>query len=79
MYWQQLANRILFGIDDYEVFSDISSKVWNTGRVLFHFPVKGRHKKGYTLDIHRLGFAAEQLAKWIGETNSVHPWQWSDC
>lgn len=48
MYWQQLANRLLLGIDDYEVFSDISSKVWNTGRVLFHFLVKGRHKKGYT-------------------------------
>ena len=37
-----------------------------------HFPPKGKPKKGDTMDIHRVGFAAEQLARWVAERTDVH-------
>jgi hypothetical protein len=36
-----------------------------------HFPPKGKPKKGDTMDIHRVGFASEQVARWVGERTDI--------
>ena len=39
----------------------------NTAPVFMHFPAKGKPKKADNMDIQRVGFSAEAIAKWIGE------------
>ncbi|CAL1543306.1 unnamed protein product [Lymnaea stagnalis] len=71
-YSQQYSNRLFFALVDYDEGSDIfQSMKLNTAPVFMHFPPKGKPKKGDTLDIHRIGFAAEQLAKWVGERTDI--------
>jgi regulator of sigma D len=36
-----------------------------------HFPPKGKPKQSDTIDIQRIGFAAEVIAKWIAERTDV--------
>lgn len=36
-----------------------------------HFPPKGKPKPADTMDIQRVGFAAEAIAKWIGERTDI--------
>lgn len=36
-----------------------------------HFPAKGKPKPLDTMDIQRVGFASEQIAKWIQERTEV--------
>lgn len=36
-----------------------------------HFPPKGKPKGADTLDIQRVGFAAESMAKWIAERTDL--------
>lgn len=37
-----------------------------------HFPPKGRPRPSDTLDIQRVGFSAEALARWIAESTDIH-------
>lgn len=39
----------------------------NTAPVFIHFPAKGKPKKGDTFEVHRYGFDAEVLNKFISE------------
>lgn len=43
----------------------------NTAPVYMHFPPKGKPKAADTMDIQRVGFAAEAIAKWIGERTDI--------
>lgn len=43
----------------------------NTAPVYMHFPPKGKPKTTDTMDIQRIGFAAEAIAKWIGERTDI--------
>lgn len=43
----------------------------NTAPVYMHFPPKGKPKPADTMDIQRVGFAAEAIAKWIGERTDI--------
>ncbi|CAG5124102.1 unnamed protein product [Candidula unifasciata] len=71
-YSQQYSNKLFFAMVDYDEGSDVfQSMKLNTAPVFMHFPAKGKQKKGDTLDIHRVGFAAEQLTKWIGERTDI--------
>lgn len=36
-----------------------------------HFPPKGKPKAADTMDIQRVGFGAEAIAKWIGERTDI--------
>lgn len=36
-----------------------------------HFPAKGKPKKVDTLDIQRVGFAAENIARWVAERTDI--------
>ena len=43
----------------------------NTAPVLMHFPAKGKPKKTDTMDIQRVGFASEAVARWVGEQTEI--------
>nr|CAD7261507.1 unnamed protein product [Timema shepardi] len=43
----------------------------NTAPVFMHFPPKSKPKQSDTMDIQRVGFAAEAIAKWLGERTDV--------
>lgn len=36
-----------------------------------HFPAKGKPKRTDTMDIQRVGFAAEAIARWVGEQTEI--------
>jgi oligosaccharyltransferase complex subunit gamma len=36
-----------------------------------HFPAKGKPKNSDTMDIQRVGFASEAVAKWIAERTDI--------
>lgn len=44
----------------------------NSAPVFMHFPAKGKPKKMDTMDVQRIGFGAEAIAKWIGERTEVN-------
>lgn len=39
--------------------------------MFIHFPPKGKPKQKDTLDVQRVGFAAEAIAKWIHEQTDI--------
>lgn len=43
----------------------------NTAPVIMHFPAKGKPKRTDTMDIQRVGFAAEAVARWVGEQTEI--------
>lgn len=43
----------------------------NTAQVFMHFPAKGKPKHSDTMDIQRVGFASENIAKWIAERTDI--------
>lgn len=44
----------------------------NTAPVFIHFPPKGKPKSLDTMDIQRVGFSAESIAKWISERTDIN-------
>ena len=36
-----------------------------------HFPAKGKPKKTDTMDLQRVGFSAEAIARWVGEQTEI--------
>lgn len=43
----------------------------NSAPVFMHFPAKGKPKKMDTMDIQRVGFGAEAVAKWVQERTDI--------
>lgn len=43
----------------------------NTAPVFMHFPAKGKPKPADTMDIQRVGFSAEAIAKFIAERADI--------
>ena len=43
----------------------------NSAPIFMHFPAKGKPKKLDTMDIQRVGFGSEAIAKWIGERTDM--------
>ncbi|XP_064636423.1 tumor suppressor candidate 3-like isoform X2 [Lineus longissimus] len=71
-YSQQYSNQLFFAMVDYDEGPDVfSSLKINSAPVFMHFPPKGKPKKADTMDIHRVGFAAEQVARWVGERTDI--------
>ncbi|KAG7283545.1 hypothetical protein CRUP_026472 [Coryphaenoides rupestris] len=48
-----------------------SSSNMNSAPTFMHFPAKGKPKRADTFDLQRIGFASEQLAKWIADRTDV--------
>jgi len=71
-YSQTYSNKLFFGMVDFDEASDVFQALQiNTAPVFMHFPAKGKPKAADTMDIQRTGFAAELIAKWIGERTEV--------
>ncbi|XP_071452591.1 dolichyl-diphosphooligosaccharide--protein glycosyltransferase subunit TUSC3 [Hetaerina americana] len=71
-YSQLYSNKLYFALVDFDEGSDIFQSLRiNTAPVFMHFPAKGKPKHSDTMDIQRVGFAAESIAKWIGERSDV--------
>ena len=66
------TNRLFFAMVDYDDCSDCFHQLKiNSAPVFIHFPEKGKPKKADTMDIHRVGFQAEQIGRWISERTDV--------
>jgi oligosaccharyltransferase complex subunit gamma len=71
-YSQQYSNRLFFAMVDYDDGADVfSSLKISSAPVIMHFPAKGKPKKADTMDIHRVGFPAEQIARWLAERTDI--------
>ncbi|XP_066992034.2 tumor suppressor candidate 3 [Anabrus simplex] len=71
-YSQAYSNKLFFAIVDFDEGPDVFQMLrLNTAPVFMHFPPKGKPKQSDTMDIQRVGFAAEAISKWIGERTDV--------
>lgn len=72
-YSSAYSNRVFFGLVDYDECTDVFAALkQNSAPVFMHFPEKGGLKKGDHLDIQRIGYAAESIARWVAERTDVH-------
>ncbi|XP_073252496.1 dolichyl-diphosphooligosaccharide--protein glycosyltransferase subunit TUSC3-like isoform X2 [Porites lutea] len=72
-YSQQYSNKVFFAVVDFDEGPDVFNALrLNSAPMFMHFPPKGKPKKADTYDIQRMGFSAEQLAKWVAERTDVH-------
>jgi len=72
-YSQLFSNKLFFAMVDFDEGPDVfQSMKLNTAPVFMHFPSKGKPKKFDSMDIQRVGFGAEAIAKWIGERTEVN-------
>lgn len=72
-YSQQYSNKVFFAMVDFDEGPDVFNALrLNSAPMFMHFPPKGKPKKADTYDIQRMGFSAEQLAKWVAERTDVH-------
>lgn len=66
------SNKLFFAMVDFDEGSDVFQMMrLNTAPVFMHFPAKGKVKGADTMDIQRVGFQAESIAKWIQERTEV--------
>lgn len=71
-YSQSYSNKLFFAVVDFDEGSDVFQMLrLNTAPVFIHFPPKGKLKNADTMDIQRIGFAAETIAKWIAERTDI--------
>lgn len=71
-YSQINTNKLFFGMVDFDEGPDVFNSLgMNSAPVFMHFPEKGKPKKGDQMDIQRIGFAAETIARWIAERTDI--------
>ncbi|KAL1506063.1 hypothetical protein ABEB36_005494 [Hypothenemus hampei] len=71
-YTSTQQNRLFFAMVDFDEGSDVFQMMkLNTAPVFVHFPAKGKPKPADTMDIQRVGFAAEAIARWINERTDI--------
>lgn len=67
------ANNLFFAMVDFDEGPDVFQALkLNTAPVIRHFPAKGKPKKADTMDIQRVGFDANAMAKWVGDRVEVN-------
>ncbi len=72
-YSQYYSDKLFFAMVDFDEGPDVFQIMkLNSAPVFMHFPAKGKPKKMDTMDIQRVGFGAEAVAKWIGERTDIH-------
>ncbi|KAG8334392.1 tumor suppressor candidate 3 [Homalodisca vitripennis] len=77
-YSQIYSNKLFFAMVDFDEGSDVFQLLrLNTAPIFIHFPAKGKPKNSDTFDIQRVGFAAEAIAKWIGERTDVQAYHYT--
>lgn len=66
------SNKLFFAMVDFDEGSDVFQLLrLNTAPVFMHFPAKGKPKGADTMDIHRVGFAADSIAKFVAERTDI--------
>ncbi|KAH8410373.1 hypothetical protein KR215_000860 [Drosophila sulfurigaster] len=66
------SNKLFFAMVDFDEGSDVFQMLrLNTAPVFIHFPAKGKPKGADTMDIHRVGFAADSIAKFVAERTDI--------
>jgi len=71
-YSQSFSNKLFFAMVDFDEGSEVFQMMkLNTAPVFVHFPAKGKPKTADTMDIQRVGFAAEAIARWINERTDI--------
>jgi len=71
-YSQFFSNKLFFAMVDFDEGTDVfQSMKLNTAPVFMHFPAKGKPKKADNMDLQRVGFSSEAIAKWIGERTEM--------
>ena len=71
-YSASYSNKLFFVMIDFDEGSDVFQMLrLNTAPVFMHFPAKGKPKGVDTMDIHRVGFAAESIAKFVHERTDI--------
>ena len=72
-YSPAFSNKLFFAMVDFDEGPDVfQSMKLNTAPVFMHFPDKGKPKKQDNMDIQRVGFSADVIAKWVGERTDVN-------
>jgi len=72
-YSQQYSDNLFFAMVDFDEGPDVFQIMkLNSAPVFMHFPAKGKPKKLDSMDIQRVGFGADTIAKWIGERTEVN-------
>ena len=72
-YSQLFSNKLFFAMVDFDEGPDVfQSMKLNTAPVFMHFPAKGKPKKADNMDLQRVGFGAEGMAKFIAERTEVN-------
>ena len=72
-YSQLFSNKLFFAMVDFDEGPDVfQSMKLNTAPVFMHFPAKGKPKKADNVDLQRVGFGAEAMAKFIAERTEVN-------
>lgn len=65
--------KLFFAMVDFDEGPDVFQIMkLNSAPVFMHFPAKGKPKKADSMDIQRVGFQAESIAKWIAERTEVN-------
>ncbi|XP_060530308.1 tumor suppressor candidate 3 [Cylas formicarius] len=71
-YSPSYSNKLFFAMVDFDEGSEVFQMMrLNTAPVFIHFPPKGKPKNADTMDIQRIGFGAEAVAKWIQERTDI--------
>jgi len=66
------SKALFFAMVDFDEGFDVFQMMkLNTAPVFMHFPSKGKPKRVDTMDIQRVGFAAEVIGKWIIERTEI--------
>jgi len=72
-YSQFYSNKMFFAMVDFDDGSEIFQSLGlNSAPAFFHFPAKGKAKKQDNMDIQRVGFSAEAIARWIMERTEIN-------
>ncbi|KAI1294912.1 Magnesium transporter protein 1 [Halotydeus destructor] len=71
-YSPSYSNKIFFAMIDYDEGSDVFSQLQiNSAPLFLYFSDKGKVKVPDQMDIQRIGFSAETIARWVAEKSEV--------
>ncbi|KAI9585857.1 tumor suppressor candidate 3 [Glossina fuscipes] len=71
-YSPAYSNKLFFAMVDFDEGSDVFQMLrLNMAPVFMHFPPKGKPKSADSMDIHRIGFAADVIARFVAERTDI--------
>lgn len=66
------SNKLFFVMIDFDEGKEVFQMLrLNTAPVFMHFPAKGKPKAADNMDVQRMGFGADVIARWIQERTDV--------